>query len=123
MSLLDTITLPHLVDIEKSTYTRDDMGGQVLTYTTVQTAVAAWVQTVFGMERQEFAQQQFKVSHKVYFNHNPDIGEDTNRIIWTDENSERHVLAFVSEWDASAGLGKLHRINCDEISNAPEEDD
>tara|TARA_R110000824_G_scaffold233254_1_gene421483 strand:- start:136 stop:435 length:300 start_codon:yes stop_codon:yes gene_type:complete len=98
------------------------MGGQTLTYTTVQTGVAAWVQTVFGMERQEFDQMQVKVSHKVYFNQNPDIGEDLNRIIWTDANSEKHVLEFRSEWDASVGLGKLHRVNCEEMSNRPTED-
>tara|TARA_R110000824_G_scaffold120382_5_gene275664 strand:- start:7398 stop:7769 length:372 start_codon:yes stop_codon:yes gene_type:complete len=123
MSLLNDNSLPHLVDIEQTAYTRDDMGGQVVTYTRVKDNVRAWVQPVFGMEQKEFDQQSFKVTHKVYFSENPKMGDDVNRIVWHPIGGERHLLEFVSERDAGAGLGRLHRVNCEELSNRPEEDD
>lgn len=123
MSLLEAKSLPHLVDIEETAYTRDDMGGQVVSYTRVKSSVPAWVQPVFGMEQQEFDQQQFKVTHKVYFSENPKMSSKVNRIVWHPVGGERHLLEFVSERDAGAGLGRLHRVNCEELSNRPEDDD
>ena len=98
------------------------MGGQTVVYTTASANVPCWVQSVYGNETNEYDQRGFKVSHKVYFNHNPNFSEDKNRIIWVDDHDKRHVLEFVFERDASAGLGSLHRVDCEEISNRPEED-
>lgn len=122
MSLLDSNNLPHLVDIETTTYTRDDMGGEVVTYTTYKANVPAWVQSVFGMEQKEFDKQGFKVTHKVFFNHNPSMSETANRIIWVDSHDKRHVLKMVFERDATAGLGQLHRVECEELPHTADED-
>ena len=123
MSLLETKSMPHRVDIEETAYTRDDMGGSTVTYTVVKSSVPAWVQPVFGMERQQFDQQQFQVTHKVYFTENPDMTDSVNRIVWHPVGGERHLLEYISERDAGAGLGRLHRVNVKEMSNRPEEDD
>lgn len=110
------------MDIQTTTYERDDMGGQTLTYTVYEANVPCWVQPVYGNETNEYDQRGFKVSHKVYFNHDPDFTENRQRMIWVDENDVRHVLEFVFERDASSGLGSLHRVDCEEVSNRPEED-
>ena len=122
MSLLDDSSMPHTVDLQQVVYAQDDMGGQTLTYTTSEADVPAWVQPVFGMETAEFDQQGFKVTHKVFFNHYPEMSESVSRMVWIDEHHNRHVLKMVAERGACGGLGKLHRVDCEEISNDPDED-
>jgi len=119
MSLFDT--LPHTITVQTTAYTRDAFGGSTVAYTDTHTSVAAWVQSMNTREITEYQQQAIQVTHKVYMKSNY-VTDTKNRIKWTDGNSVDHLLQVRGVRDVSAGAAVLYRVDCEEVSNLPQDD-
>lgn len=110
MSLLDT--MPHTATANLRTRTKDDLGGNLDTFTAVFTDKACWSQNANDSEIKEFDKRGISVTNKVYFNEDPSLTEKHELVVIypTQGVSETLVVRSRARPDASAGLGVVWRI-------------
>jgi len=119
MSLLDS--MPHLCTIQKEVTSAGSLGGSKLAMTDVTTGVGCWVQTASSSEVDMYAKRGMTINYKVFFSSDPNVTEH-NRIKVTHihgaaVSSPRSLKVMsVPHPDASAGLGVLYRVMCEELS-------
>jgi len=125
MSLLDS--LPHLCTVQKTVATRGTAaGGTKLAASNVSTGVACWEQPASAREITEYDKRGMSVNRKVYFASDPGVEERHVILITSRDAGVTSIAAAdqialevraVSGPDASAGLGVLYKVMCEEVTN------
>lgn len=120
MSLLDNF--PHTCAASLVTWTRDSIGGQVRSYSTVFTGRACWRQLASQGEIEEFEKRGMSVSDKIYFLTDPQLDfnpRKAERFVVdvskmharsTTTGTDRLEVRSKAVPDATAGLGVVYRL-------------
>lgn len=117
ISLLDQ--LPHVCTIRYRTRSKGTLGGSKDSFTSQETGVRCWEQAAGDNEVLEYQKRGIRIARKVYFTSDPGVTE-RHQILVTSRNgtavSSPIPLDVRSRAmpDASAGLGVLYRVMCDE---------
>ena len=118
MSLLDSDSLPHAIDIAHVSYANDSLGGDVPTEASAYAAnQPAWVQPSSAASIKEFKLRNMNVTHDVYLNENPGLRLD-DVITVTSGPYEDATLTIKGFRECTAGLGYGWLVVC-EISREP----
>ncbi len=113
MPLLDS--MPHTATAKRRTRTRDALMGRVDTWPdTLFAGRACWNQQASASEVMQWQARGVSVSHKVFFASNP--GVDSSCCL--EVGGRRLEVRSWPEPDASAGLGVVWRVMCEDIGAA-----
>jgi hypothetical protein len=110
--------LPHLCDIHKSYWVRDDLVAQYDDPTTFLTAEPCWVQPASQSEVYQYGRRDQVVTHTVYFNRN--VGIRPGYIIYPTDGSitcpfDGATLEVRAYNETTAGLGVLWKAMVEEM--------
>ncbi len=112
MALIDSVNMPHRVDSQIRSVTRDAVLGSVETWADELTNLPAWVQTASQNEITEFQKRGIVVDTKVYVVSDHGLTA-AHRLVFSTRNLEVRSVA-----DASAGLGIIWKVMCEERTAA-----
>lgn len=100
--------LIHAVDVKRPTVTKDAMGGQSKTWTTVYSAVPCFVQPAIATDKTLYAQKEMVVTHAVYTASNPALRPQD--VLWF--GSRKFVVKAIRD---ACEMGLVQCIDCEEM--------
>ena len=114
MSLLST--MPHTCTTKRRIRTKGSLGGSKDSFSTVSENLACWQQSAGDGEMREFEKRGIVVTDKVYFPADPGVDAGYVLVVTNPQTGATDTLEVKSRAkpDASAGLGVLFRVMCEE---------